>query len=171
MEKKLLIIGAGGHGKVAKEVALSMKVNEEHIYTKIDFLDDMMEGAVGKIADLELTAPQYDEIFVAIGDNELRKELFQKIKYMGGVLATLIDPTAYVSPSAVIENGSIVEPCALINANVHVKQGSIVSIGVIVDHDALLEDFCHANTGTICCAGSVLEYGRKTTAGEIVKGY
>ena len=83
----------------------------------------------------------------------------------------LIHPTAYVSSSAVIEEGTVIQPKAVINANTVVKQGCIVSIGVMIDHDSFLGEFCHVNTGTICCAGSIVESGKKTLAGEIVKGY
>ena len=171
MEKKLLIIGAGGHGKVAKDVALSMMVNGKNLYKEVAFLDDTMEDAVGKISDLESLYSKYDEVFVAIGNNQLRKNLCEKIEQTEIELATLIHSTAYVSPTATIEEGTIVGPRCLINSHAIVKKGCIVSIGAIIDHDAILEEFSHANTGAICCAGSILESERKTVAGEILKGY
>ena len=45
---KLLILGAGGHGKVVKEVA-----EATGRYEKIDFVDDHSNIAVGKVSDLE----------------------------------------------------------------------------------------------------------------------
>ena len=171
MGKRLLIIGAGGHGKVVKEIAMSMQIDEERVYTDVSFLDDMAEEAIGKIDDLETLGAQFDEIFVAIGDNEIRKILFDKVESIGGYIPKLVHPTAYVSPTAIIEKGCIVEPKALINANTIVKRGCIISIGAIIDHNALLEEFCHVNAGAICCAGSIVDSGRKTMAGEIVKGY
>lgn len=51
---KLLILGAGGHGKVVKEVAEAMCHDSgNQFYTGIDFLDDNAPEAVGKISDLE----------------------------------------------------------------------------------------------------------------------
>lgn len=45
--KRLLIIGAGGHGKVVAEVAADIG------YEHIDFLDDTAQEAIGKVSELE----------------------------------------------------------------------------------------------------------------------
>lgn len=51
--KNLLILGAGGHGRVVAETARAMRDTEGNpVYDKIDFLDDLKPGAVGKINDL-----------------------------------------------------------------------------------------------------------------------
>ena len=41
MDRKLLIIGAGGHGQVVAEIAMDLG------YSKIDFIDDNSEIAIG----------------------------------------------------------------------------------------------------------------------------
>lgn len=69
-------------------------------------------------------------------------------------IATLIHPTAYVSPTAMSEKGSIIQPKAIVNAHSVVKEGCIVSIGAIVDHDVIIEEYAHVNAGSICKAGS-----------------
>ena len=46
--KKLLIIGAGGHGKVTAEIAEALGV-----YETVDFADDNSPNAVGRITELE----------------------------------------------------------------------------------------------------------------------
>lgn len=171
MKKSLLIIGAGGHGKVVREAALSMRLKDEAIYDKIDFLDDSAIEAVGRICDLQTVGKQYDDIFVAIGDNELRKELMNSIDKMGYTVPTIIHHAAYVSSTTIVERGAIIEANVAINENCIVKQGCIISIGTVIDHNSIVEEFSHVNTGTICCAGSVILSGTKTAAGEIVKGY
>ena len=65
MGKSLLILGAGGHGKVVKEVALAIKNTSENVYDRVDFLDDNSNEAVGKISEVELfkkAFPQAEEI-------------------------------------------------------------------------------------------------------------
>lgn len=69
MTKNLLIIGAGGHSKVVKEIAEALG------YTKIDFLDDNSTEAIGKIADSKDYVDKYHEAFVGIGNNKFRGEL------------------------------------------------------------------------------------------------
>ena len=162
----LLIIGAGGHGHVAAEVA------EACGYDKIDFLDDNPgEGVVGSIEGLELWIGEYDQYFVGIGSNEFRRHLIGRLEKSGVQIATLIHPTAYISKSAKIGVGSIIAPKAIVNTHSVIGKGCILSVGAVVDHDVVIEDFVHVNAGTICTSGSKVNSGRKLEAGEVVRGY
>ena len=111
INKGLLIIGAGGHGKVVKEVAEAVG------YDKIAFLDDNSEEAVGKIADSKQFVQEYQAAFVGIGNNKFRNELLQRLEQEGYEIPVLLHPTAYISKTAVIGKGTVVEPKAIVNAN------------------------------------------------------
>ena len=165
MNKSLLIIGAGGHGKVVKEIAEALG------YTNIAFLDDNNAEAIGKIADSKAFVNQFQEAFVGIGNNKFRDELLSRLEQEGFTIPVLIHPTAYVSKSAVIGKGTLVEPMAIVNANSKIGTGCIISVGSIVDHDAVLEDCVHVNAGAICKAGSFVSKETKLEAGQVVKGY
>lgn len=162
----LLIIGAGGHGKVVKEVAQAACQFE-----KIDFVDDNGELAVGKIEDLSKLRCRYDAAFAAIGNNKVRSEVLTVLQEYEYNIPVLIHPTAYVSDSAKIMYGTVVEPKAIVNANSKVAQGCIISVGAIVDHDVVVEQCAHVNAGAICKAGSVIAAETKLEAGQVVKGY
>lgn len=169
---KLLILGAGGHGKVVKEIAEAI-FNEDGSakYEKISFLDDNSPEAIGKLSDIEILLNEYPCAFVGIGNNAVRKAYIQKLEALGYEIPVLIHPTAYVSKSAKIEKGSVIEPKAIVNANSHIDVGCIISVGAIVDHDVEVGTCCHVNAGAICKAGSVIETERKLQAGEVVLGY
>lgn len=81
--EKLLILGAGQYGFVAKEVAEAMG-----IFSQIDFLDDCSEIAAGKLNDIEKM--KYDVAFVAIGNPEVREQWIERISKISknGKLAT-----------------------------------------------------------------------------------
>lgn len=164
-DKCLLIIGAGGHGKVVKEIAEALG------YTNIAFLDDNSPEAIGKIADSKKYVNQYSEAFVGIGSNVLRGKLLERLEYEGFIIPVLIHPSAYISKSVTIEKGTIVEPKAIVNANSKVGCGCIISVGAIVDHDVVLEDCVHVNAGAICKAGSFVAKETKLEAGQVIKGY
>lgn len=165
MNKNLLIIGAGGHGKVVKEIAEALG------YTNIEFLDDNSTEAIGKIEDSKAYISQYPEAFVAIGNNKFRGELLTRLEQEGFAIPVLIHPSAYISKSATIEKGTVVEPKAIVNANSKLGLGCIISVGSIVDHDVVLEDCVHVNAGAICKAGSFVSKETKLEAGQVVKGY
>ena len=163
--KRLLIIGAGGHGKVVAEVA------EDIGYDEIAFLDDNAPEAIGKISELEKFKEQYREAFIGIGNNKVRSKLMQKLRDYGYTVPVLIHPSVYVSRTAKIDSGTVVEPKAIVNANTEIGEGCIISVGAIVDHDVKIEDCCHINAGAIVKAGSKIESLRKLEAGEVVLGY
>ncbi len=162
----LLIIGAGGHGKVVKEVAESLGT-----YAKIDFADDNSQEAVGKIKDLRILRKDYEAAFVGIGNNHLRRELLERLEQYGYSIPTLVHPTAYVSKTAVIMKGTVVEPKAIVNAYSRVGEGCIISVGAILDHDVILESCVHVSAGAICKAGSTLAAEIKLESGQVLKGY
>lgn len=172
MGKRILLLGAGGHAMVVVEIikAISDK-NNLPMYNQIDFLDDTSKQAVGKLSELEKIAPLYDEVFCAIGNNDIRKKLLQKVSKLGLCMPVLIHPTAYISPTAVIRAGTCIEPKAIVNTKAIVEEGRIISVGAIVDHDAKIEMCSHVNAGSICKAGSVIKAERKLEAGEVVVGY
>ena len=170
--KNLLILGAGGHGRVVKETAESMTdANGACVYDRIAFLDDSSPEAIGKFADAKNFTGQFACAFVGVGNNTVREKLQGQLEQLGYQIPVIIHPTAYISKTAAMEAGTIVEPNAAVNASAAVGRGCIISIGAIVDHDTRIGDFCHVNAGAICKAGSQLPHGTKLEAGQVILGY
>lgn len=165
--KSLLILGAGGHGKVVAEIAKDLG------FVKTDFLDDNSLEAVGKIQNLPEIGKAYDHIFCGIGNNQLRKQLLEQIQNLPYKrdIPTLIHPTAYISRTAQIQPGTIVEPKAIVNAGSRVGEGCIISVGAIVDHDTVIGTCAHVNAGAIVKAGGTVADYEKLEAGSVVLGY
>ncbi len=164
--KRLLIIGAGGHGQVVREIAKSCG------YKAIDFLDDNSLNAVGKINEASYFVPRYDDVIVGVGDNVVRHDITKKLEKLEGIhIVSLIHPSAYVSSSAVIGKGTLVEPNTIINTNSKIGEGCIISVGSIIDHDCNIGNFSHINAGAICMAGSNVKTLVKVNAGEVIKGF
>lgn len=160
MSKTLLIVGAGGHGHVVAETAIACD------YTPY-FFDDNSPEAVGTISQLEQLSPQFDAVFVAIGNCEKRRALMEQVESC----PTLIHPAAYVSPSSSIGTGSVVLPGAVVHTGVRIGKGCIISAGSIVDHNAVIGDYCHIDAGAICKSGSKVESMKKIDSGNVVQGY
>lgn len=147
--KSLLIVGAGGHGKVVKETADALGKFE-----RIEFLDDVNPKAIGKLEEMEKFQDQFDCIFPAVGNNELRRKIMENAKKMDYEVPILVHPTAYVSPSAKLGNGTIVEAMAVIHTKAVVEEGCIIAIGALVDHEALIEKYTYISCGTIVKANA-----------------
>ncbi len=143
--KSLLILGAGQFGQVTKEIA------EAGGYERIDFLDDNKESAIGGLSDYK-DYLDYGEAVVAIDDIILRMAYLEKLKLAGFKIPVLIHPTCYVSPSAVIGEGSVIEPRANIHTGCIIGRGCIISMAANINHHTRIGDFCH-----IACNSTVMQ--------------
>lgn len=147
--KRLLILGAGGHGAVVAEAAAQSGLWEE-----ISFLDD--DTSIDSVLDYPVAGPidqvftladQDSEIVVAIGDNRQRLSLCSEILAKGLELATVIHPNACISPSATISSGSVVFAGAVVNARAKLGRACILNTSATVDHDCIIEDGAHISPG------------------------
>ena len=164
MNKKLVIIGAGGHGKVCANVAEDM-----NLWDDIVFLDDHKQGLInghkiiGKIHLDNLPEPNA-YYFVGIGDSKIREKFTLKLQSLNASLATLIHPTAYISQYHSMGEGTIVMPHVVINTNAQVGSGVIINSGSIVEHDNQISDYAHISPG-VTLSGNVL-IGKHTWIGS-----
>lgn len=162
MNKRLLIVGAGQYGLLAKEVAESMGV-----FGKISFLDDNNGIAIGKVHEYEKFIRDYTYAFVAIGNNAFRLEVIEKLQRTGYRIAVLVSPKANVSPSAQIDEGTIVEPMAVVQANAHVAVGCLVCSGAVVKHNACVGVGCYLDCNSVVQAGVLVPKKTKVNAAMV----
>ena len=160
--KRLLIIGAGGHGKVIREIAESIG-----IYHTICYIDDHCQCAIGRISDLPKFRSEYDSAIVSIGDNQLREKIYRTLKELQYEIPILIHTTAYLSKSCQIGAGTVIEPKAVVNSNVVIGEGCIISPGAIIDHDVTIGRYVHVNSGSVIMAGSNVRDFLKIEAGSV----
>jgi len=182
--RRLLIVGAGGHGRsVAEAVLLGSD------WELAGFVDDgwprlkdvwghPVFGTTEALATLSERAPF---AVVAIGSNAVRGVLHHRLREAGFVLATVIHPKALVSSRAMLGAGCAVMAGAVVGTEAVLGEGVIVNCAAVVDHHCRVEDFGHLGTGA-CMAGgaglgrsawmqvgSSLGYGVQVAAGEVLR--
>ena len=146
--RDLLIIGAGGHGKVVADIAENMDC-----YKSIIFADDdeniksCMGYEVIRVRDLEESFLQKRDIIVAVGNSVTRKKFCEELLAKGLFLPTLIHPKAMVAETARIGCGSVVMAGAVINADAVIGRACIINTSSSVDHDCRVGDYCHISVG------------------------
>ena len=162
---KLIILGAGGHGRVVADLA-----SQTGKYEEICFLDDNSkdERVVGKCDNFANFANEDTEMYPAFGNNQGRVEWENKIEEAGIKLAKIIHPLAYVSPKAEIADGCVIMPYAIVNTSTVVKKACIINIGAVVDHDCILEEGCHIAPGAIVKGENRVPACTKVDSGEVV---
>lgn len=144
--KKLIIIGAGGHGKVVADLA---KLNG---YSDIQFLDDNEAikscgsySVVGTCKDIDEYS-DYDFI-VAIGDSHIRKTFQEQLEEKHYFVTTLVHPASVIAEDVRIATGSVVMAGSVINPGTIIGKGCIVNTSASVDHDCLISDYVHISVG------------------------
>lgn len=107
---------------------------------------------------------------MVIGDVLLRMKWIGQLEAAGYKLATIIHPSASISPSAHIDVGVIVEGNAVVNTNSSIGKGCLLSIGVLVDHDSVVNEGCHLETGTVIMPNSKVPRCKITMPNSVFQG-
>jgi sugar O-acyltransferase (sialic acid O-acetyltransferase NeuD family) len=150
--QRLVIIGAGGHAKVAADIARLSGLLIE------GFLDDVAPGRKGEpfcgaavlggtemLADLKVRGVA--TAFVAVGDNVARLRLAGVVRERGLRMARLIHPAAIVAAGAVVGEGVLVAAGAVVNPDARVEACAIVNTSASVDHDCVIDEGAHVGPG------------------------
>lgn len=164
IKSKLLIVGAGGHGKVVADIALKM-----NSWDMVAFLDDnesldhvMNIPVIGKTNDMKKYMHQYD-IFIAIGDNCVREAMISALENEGARIPVLIHPSAIIGDQVDVQSGTVIMAGAVINCCSTIGKGCIINTCASIDHDNVIEDFVHISPGAHT-AGKVT-MGKRTWLG------
>lgn len=153
MDRRVIIIGASGHGKVIADIV--QKSGDQ----VLGFLDD--NRALPKIFfgfPVIGTVAEYKEhleadFIVAIGDARIREKLVKELE--GVSWYTAVHPSAVISDIQVcIGAGTAVMANAVINSCASIGEHCIINSSAVVEHDDQIGDFVHISVGAKL-AGSV----------------
>ena len=189
--QKLIIWGAGGHGKVVLDIARSMG-----IFAEIVFVDDARISPGQTFCDCQLLpsseglkllkARGHGAFVVAIGDNSTRERCFRQGIEQGLEATSLIHPSAIISDSVRIGGGTVVMPRVVVNADTVIGDNCILNTGAIVEHDCRIGNHVHLapgvtlggnvtvekhsflGIGTIVLPGAMIGAGAVLGAGAVV---
>jgi UDP-3-O-[3-hydroxymyristoyl] glucosamine N-acyltransferase len=161
----LLILGAGSQGPVVKETAEALGV-----FNKIAYLDDDPNNtlAIDTCENYKKYIELYPIAIPSFGDCELRAKWIVRLEKAGFILPILIHPMATVSPSAVVEEGTIVEMKAIVSTNARIKHGGIISSGAVVDLNAVVCENTHVGSAATVKKNAVVPPFSVIPSGDVV---
>ena len=163
-QKNLLILGAGQYGQIVYETAEAMGC-----FDRIDFLDDQNPIAIGVLEDYKFCATKYDCAFVAMGNPKLRLQWMERLGKAGYELVTLVHPMGYVSKTAVLDKGCIVEPMVVVQAGAVVKAGGLLCAGCVVNHNSVVQRGCQIDCNAVVPARAVVPEMTKVPCGQVAE--
>ena len=138
---KLIIIGAGGHGKVIADIAVKIG------YSDIVFLDDddNLKECAGfpVIGKASIAKQMIGDKIVAIGSARVRERIQAELSDV----VSLVHPNAVISRRVTIGSGSVIMAGVVINSDSLIGDGCIINTGASVDHDCCIKSFAHISVG------------------------
>lgn len=135
--KNVVILGAGGHAHVIADII------EEEGNNVTAFLDDDLNQSdcSGPISDY--TKFKDCDFVIGIGNADIREEL-SKLPLRWH---TAIHPSAIISKTVDIGEGTVVMPNVVINSRSRIGKHCIINSGAIVEHDNFIGDYSHISVG------------------------
>ena len=162
MDEEIIIIGAGGHGKVVADI---IRLSGDKV---IGFLDDnpalkeSFAGApvLGRIEEYKRFPDA--RYVIAIGNAATRETIAFRLQ--GVQWHTAIHPSAVISSlDTQIGEGTVVMAQTVINPGAVIGKHCIINSGAIVEHDNVIEDFVHISVGAKL--GGNVHIGKRTWIG------
>ena len=157
---RLIIIGAGGHGKVIADSAL------KNGYTEICFVDDNVTDycmgfpVIGKCADLEKLNDGKTDFIIGIGNNAVRKQIAEKYNVNW---VTVIHPSAQIAINVSVGRGTVIMAGAVINACAFIDEHCIINTGAVIEHDDVIDEYVHISPNVTL--GGTVHIGRNSHIG------
>ena len=155
-KKKLLLVGAGGFGRMVLELAMCQY--------DCAFIDDGQPvgveicgiPVVGGLADLPELRKEYGLLVVGIGNNQFRAQVYEKAKALGYGFPNIIAPSAYISPYAKLGRGCVVLQNACVQNGASVGNGVLLNAGTEIHCDAVVGDYALIYTNSVIRTGATV---------------
>ena len=166
----MIIIGYSGHAFVVNEIYNSLKIqisgyfdNEQKAFNpfNLKYLGSEKEN---------IFLLQKSHFFIAIGDNLIRKKIYNSLAQQNLFPINAIHPNSIVSSSAEIQkNGVMISAGCIVNPLVKIGNGVICNTGSIIEHECIIEDFAHIGPGAILCGNVQVGENSFIGAGAVIR--
>jgi sugar O-acyltransferase (sialic acid O-acetyltransferase NeuD family) len=171
--EKIVIIGAGGHGRVILDI-----LRAANCYNPVGFIDantalhgHRVDGlkVLGDLSILDtLKFQDVTGAIVAIGDNGIRREYAERINEAGFELINAIHPSANVAGNATLGKNIVIASGALVCAHCQIGNSVILNTGSIVDHESIIANCAHICPGAKLAGRVIVEGGAFVGIGATV---
>jgi len=157
MNRRYIVIGAGGHAAVLVDALLAAG-SEVLALTDADPAQVGREVCGRPVIGDDSALARFDSRDVSltngvgsVGDCTLRRQVQTRLESRGWKFGTVRHPSAVVSPFARVATGAQLLAGSIIQVRASVANGCIVNTRAVVEHDVTLGDFTHVAPGAVIC--------------------
>lgn len=165
----IIIVGAGGHGKVLAE---ALRASSVPVCGFVEADSNRHGGVVLAVPVLGgddivfHSSPDSVRLINGVGstaDPTRRRAVYEKFAARGFRFESVIHPTAVIAPDVMLGEGAQIMAGAIIQPGCSIGVDVIVNTGARIDHDCIVGDHAHIAPGAILCGN--VEVGKGTHIG------
>lgn len=155
MNLPVIVIGAGGHGRViADALLMSGRIVIGFLEVNLDLHGKIIDEMKVLGGDDLLSEYSPDAINLANGigstvSTEARRTVYERLKRGGYRFETVCHPSAIIARSAQICSGVQIMAGAVIQPGAIVGENTIINTGAVVDHGCIIGKHCHVAPGAV----------------------
>jgi sugar O-acyltransferase (sialic acid O-acetyltransferase NeuD family) len=174
MPSRIVIIGAGGHGREALDVYDACNAAGQGPFEVLGFLSDgLARGSTvsGKpiLGGIEWLAEHNDVLALcAIGDPVTRREVVQRASSLGARFHTAIHPSAKLTRWVELGTGTLITAGCILTNDVRLGDHVHCNLASTISHDAVIEDYVTLAPGVHIAGNVTLEAGCNVGIGAVI---
>jgi sugar O-acyltransferase (sialic acid O-acetyltransferase NeuD family) len=168
----VILAGYSGHAFVVADVLRRCSFDIEGYLEMHEKKNNPLQLAwLGNDADSSiLNNLKGKKFFAAVGDNNARRNLYQRLSAAGMTGVNAIDPSSVVSSSVTLKgNGILIGVNAAINALSEIGEGVICNTGCIIEHECKVGNFAHIGPRAVLCGNVSVGENTFIGAGAVIK--
>jgi sugar O-acyltransferase (sialic acid O-acetyltransferase NeuD family) len=171
--QRVLILGAGDFAEVVADSLLQLRASGEAV-EPVGYLDDNNDlhnktllglPVFGDLASLSQVP--HDSVVITIGNNRIRKRLYEQLQQQGEQFTTVIHPSAIIPPDVSIGEGTIICAGVVINTGTGIGSNVILSISCAISHHNQIGNCTHIAPGVKLCGNVTIGEGTLVGAGTV----
>lgn len=182
MNKNAVIIGYSGHAFVVIENLITNGYTLDGYCDKKEKESNPFQlSYLGNEEDINTLNKLYNtNIFIGIGSNKIRADIFHKLEQNALVCPSLVHRSAIISSSAQLGRATVIMPGAVINSYAKLGNAVICNTSAVIEHECILGNYTHIAPGAVLAgnvhigpysfigANAVIKQGLKIGANVIV---
>jgi sugar O-acyltransferase (sialic acid O-acetyltransferase NeuD family) len=159
--RKAVVLGSGGHCRVILSILDAVggyRIAEIIELGTPRFGEQIMGIPVtpNPLGIVDWCGHSEVDFFLAIGDNNLRKYWWEKIKAIGLSMPNLISPQALLDSSSVLGESNVICARAFIGPQAILGNNNLINTSAIVEHEVIVGSHCHlAPSSTVAGRGRI----------------
>ncbi len=139
--EKIGILGAGGQADEAESYLNDVSVDFYALNDDFRDKNNHQQINIANPDEFQRMLP----VVAAIGAPALRKQMVEE--WPGEAYATIRADTSYIDKTAIIGEGTIIAPRAVITTNVEMGRHCIINVAASISHDCIIGDFVTISPG------------------------